>query len=97
MTIIFCLCHALPPFVVTVLLLVSTTSAAYCGKLGAFDAMCSTDGALFIISISPCHGKNLPNKIDRTIYLTIIDTKSKTRKHDFIENETVRKPKSFGE
>ena len=77
--------------------LISTASAAYCGKLGGFDAMCVNDGVVFIVSISPCHGKDSPNKIDRTVYLTIIDTRDNMKKYSFAVKEIVRKPLSFGE
>ena len=51
---------------------------------------------MFIISVSPCHGLLLSNRIDRTVYLTIVDTRGKMKKYDFVVKKSIEEPQSFG-
>ena len=78
-------------------LLVGTSSAAFCGKLGSFDAVCLKDDIVFIVSVSPCRTMEVSHKIDRTVHLTIIDTRNKMKQKDLSVQKPITRPLDFGE
>ena len=45
--------------------------AKHCGTFGSYDALCVTDDAVFLVSVSPCHD----HKKNDSIHLHVVYTK----------------------
>lgn len=70
------------------------STAAFCGKLGSFDALCIKEDAVYMLSVSPCHQRS--EALLKVVQITVISktdlAKGKLTKYEITATKDRYKP-----